>query len=206
MRWMYRFLLAILLGVSSYIAFQSWLNHLETEIEQFATVDEARPADAAIVLGAAVYRGYPSPVFRERINHAINLYHAGTVDYLIFTGGIGYGDDIAEAEAAQAYAQAAGVPAAHIFIETESTLTYDNLLQAHEIVTQNQFDTVLIVSDPLHMRRAVTMAHDVGLTAYSTPTPTSRYRTPRTQQPFLERETRYYAWYLLLRPLGIFFS
>ncbi len=206
MRWIYRFLLAILLGVSSYSAFQSWLNHLETEIEQFATVDEARPADAAIVLGAAVYRGYPSPVFRERINHAVNLYHAGTVDYLIFTGGIGYGDDIAEAEAAQAYAQAAGVPAAHIFIETESTLTYDNLLQAHKIVTQNQFETVLIVSDPLHMRRAVTMARDVGLTAYSTPTPTSRYRTPRTQQPFLERETRYYAWYLLLRPLGIFSS
>lgn len=206
MRWIYRFLLAILLGVSSYSAFQSWLNHLETEIEQFAMVDEARPADAAIVLGAAVYRGYPSPVFRERINHAVNLYHAGTVDYLIFTGGIGYGDDIAEAEAAQAYAQAAGVPAAHIFIETESTLTYDNLLQAHEIVTQNQFETVLIVSDPLHMRRAVTMARDVGLTAYSTPTPTSRYRTPRTQQPFLERETRYYAWYLLLRPLGIFSS
>lgn len=206
MRWIYRFLLAILLGVSSYIAFYSWLNHLEAEIEQFAAVDEAQPADAAIVLGAAVYRGYPSPVFRERINHAIYLYHSGTVNYLIFTGGVGYGDNIAEAEAAQTYAQAAGVPAEHIFIETESTLTYDNLIQARQIVTQNQLETVLIVSDPLHMRRAITMARDVGLTAYSSPTPTSRYRTPRTQEPFLERETRYYAWYLLFRPLGIFFS
>ena len=52
-------------------------------------------ADAAVVLGAAVWGRDVSPVFRERINHAINLYQAGRVKKLIFTGGprrfIGWG-------------------------------------------------------------------------------------------------------------------
>ncbi|MFZ0548892.1 MAG: ElyC/SanA/YdcF family protein, partial [Candidatus Promineifilaceae bacterium] len=51
--------------------------------------DEAQEADAAIVLGAAVFGTRPSPVLRERINHAVSLYEAGYVDKIIFTGGLG---------------------------------------------------------------------------------------------------------------------
>src|SRR5215469_16846942 len=61
-------------------------------------------ADAAIVLGAAVWGEEPSPVFRERINHALILYRTGRVRKLIFTGGIGKGTTIAEAEAAKRFA------------------------------------------------------------------------------------------------------
>ena len=42
--------------------------------------------DAAIVLGAAVWGNEVSPVFRERINHAIDLYRSGKVRKIIFTG------------------------------------------------------------------------------------------------------------------------
>ena len=193
-------ILMMVMGLS-FVLFNGWLVELEDTIEAYAAVQEVQPADAAVVLGAAVYRGWPSPVFRERINHAINLYEADMIDYLIFTGGLGYGDEITEAEAARAYALARDIPAESILIETESTLTYENLIQARHIVERHNLQTVLIVSDPLHMRRAMTMAQDVGLHAYSAPTPTSRYRTERTQEPFLASETRNYAWYLLTRPL-----
>jgi vancomycin permeability regulator SanA len=41
------------------------------------------PADAAVVMGATVFRDRPSPVFRERINHAIDLYQEGMVEYAL---------------------------------------------------------------------------------------------------------------------------
>ena len=44
------------------------------EIQQESRVDEAQPADAIIVLGAAEYRGHPSPVLEARLNHALILY------------------------------------------------------------------------------------------------------------------------------------
>jgi uncharacterized SAM-binding protein YcdF (DUF218 family) len=58
---------------------------------------------------------------------------------------------------------------------------------------------VLIVSDPLHMRRAMTMARDFGLNAYPSPTPTSRYISLSSRLDFLWGEVRYYAAYLVRR-------
>jgi energy-coupling factor transporter ATP-binding protein EcfA2 len=57
-------------------------------------------ADAAIVLGAAVYTDRPSPVFEERIRHGVALYKAGRVRLLVMTGGRDPGDRLSEAEAA----------------------------------------------------------------------------------------------------------
>jgi len=61
-------------------------------------------SDAAIVLGAGISHDKPSPVFRERINHAIYLYRQGKVEHLIFTGGLGEGETLAESEVARMYA------------------------------------------------------------------------------------------------------
>ena len=58
-------------------------------IISFSEKDETRPADAAIVLGASVYDNSPSPVFCERINHAVDLYNDGYVETIIMTGGVG---------------------------------------------------------------------------------------------------------------------
>ena len=73
--------------------------------------------DAAIVLGAAVWRKEVSPVFRERINHAIDLYRSGKTRKIIFTGGRSNGRELTEAAAACAYAIKNGVPEDDILIE-----------------------------------------------------------------------------------------
>jgi len=173
------------------------LSLLGREIYSFSLISSYAPADAAVVLGATVFRDRPSPVFRERINHAISLYRQGVVENIIFTGGLAGNDRLAESEAAREYAITQGVPAERIFIETESSSTCHNLQGAKRIIEENGMDQVLIVSDPLHMRRTMWLAESIGLQALSSPTPTSRYRSFDRKAAFLMREVYSYGAYLL---------
>ena len=74
------------------------------------------PSDAAIVLGASIWGDKPSPVFKARIDHAINLHQQGKVKYLVFTGAIGKGERFAEAKIAKNYALGQGVKLSLIHI------------------------------------------------------------------------------------------
>jgi uncharacterized SAM-binding protein YcdF (DUF218 family) len=156
-------------------------------------------ADAAIVLGAAVWGQEPSPVFRERINHAVNLYKNGNVNTIIFTGGVGESQELAEAIVGKGYAMQQGVKAADILTETQSRTTHQNLKNAWEVASHQKLSQFLIVSDPLHLKRAVLMARDLGMDAYPSPTPTTRYRSWQSQMPFLMRETYFYFVYLVFK-------
>ena len=174
-------------------------------IYSYGNTSSEANADAAIVLGAAVWGNQVSPVFKERINHAINLYRQGRIRKLIFTGGQGNRNEPTEAAAARNYALQNGVPLSDVLIEQQSHTTYENMVYAKRLADQNGLKKILIVSDPLHMKRAVTMAHDVGLDAYPSPTPTSKYRSLKIQTSELARETFYYLGYctenLIGRPL-----
>jgi uncharacterized SAM-binding protein YcdF (DUF218 family) len=154
-------------------------------------------ADAAIVLGAAVWGEQVSPVFRERINHAIDLYRQGKVRKIIFTGGQGNKDEETEAVAAREYAIRGGIPNQDIFIEQSSHTTYENVLYAKQVADAHGLKKVLIVSDPLHMKRAVAMARNIGLDAYPSPTPTTMYQGWRSQMGSRAHETYYYIGYLV---------
>ncbi len=192
-RWRKRLLTGLSLVIAATAGLAGW-------IYTYADVRPAAPADAAIVLGAAVWEETPSPVFEERIRHAIALYRRGDVKVLIFTGGVGDEDQLAEAEVAKQYAIQRGVPAEAIYCETTSTITYENLQGAKTILDHEDLVTALIVSDPFHMRRAVTIARDLGIEAYPSPTPTTRYRTWRSKGRFLAREMVFYTLYLVRRP------
>lgn len=156
-------------------------------------------ADAAIVLGAAVWGNEPSPVFRERINHAVNLYQNEDVRNIIFTGGVGEINEPAEAIVGKLYAVKEGVKETNIFVETESENTRQNLINARKVALDNKLSKFLIVSDPLHLKRAVLMAQDLGMDAYPSPTPTTRYRSFKSKLEFLMRETYFYIIYSLLK-------
>ena len=170
---------------------------LAWRIYSFRNITYDGPADAAVVLGAAVWTRDPSPVFKERINHAVNLYQKGRVRKLIFTGGQGNPGEPTEASAARDYALQSGVPTSDILIEDKSHTTYENILNAKQLADTHGLRTVLIVSDPLHMKRAMTMARDVGLEAHPSPTPSTRYQGMRSQLKLLMHETYYYIGYLL---------
>ncbi|HEX6719508.1 MAG TPA: YdcF family protein [Pyrinomonadaceae bacterium] len=173
---------------------------LAWRIYAFSKATSDGPADAAIVLGAAVWTTEVSPVFRERINHGIELYRKGKVRKLIFTGGSGNPGEPTESSAARQYALLSGIPPGDILIEENSHTTYENIRYAKHIADKQGINKVLIVSDPLHMKRAVTIARDMGLVADPSPTPSTRYQGLRSRVGLLAHETYYYIGYLLRRP------
>ena len=155
-------------------------------------------ADAALVLGAAAWGNKPSPVYRERINEAIVLYKTGRVRYLVFTGGTPEPGYPAEGEVGRKFAIEHGVPAAAVLSETTSRTTWQNLANARELFAPVGIQTVLLVSDPLHMCRAMAMAARLGLQAAPAPTPSSRFQSFASRGEFLWRETWLYIDYLVL--------
>lgn len=167
----------------------------------YGEIDEKRPADVALVLGAGTHDGEVSPVFRERINHGIWLYQNGYVSNLLLTGGVGAGNEISDAQAAKNYAVAQGVPEEVILIEEQSAITQQNLEYAKQIMDEHGLRTAVLVSDPLHMKRAMLGARDAGITAYSSPTPTTMYKSAGAKAKFLAREVFYYIGYGVYRVL-----
>lgn len=168
------------------------------DIYSYALQTTERKADVAIVMGASLWGKKPSPVFKERIHHAISLYKDNKVGAVIFTGGGSYGGGITESESAQHYAIQFGVAAADIFIDTVSSSSYENLLEAKKIMQQEGYSDAIIVSDPLHMRRIMSTAKMLSMQSYPSPTPSSRYQGFSHQLLFLLQEGLYYPAYLLL--------
>ena len=168
-------------------------------IVRYAKVDERYWADTIIVLGAGTDGKEPNPVFRERLNHAVTLYEGGYSRHIILTGGLSEGNTLTDSQIAANYLTELGVPADAIHLETKSTITQENLSGARDIMYAEGMTTALVVSDPLHMKRAMLMARDCGIQPYSSPTPTTRYQTWRTRLPFLLRETFFYVGYRIYR-------
>lgn len=170
------------------------------QIWSFGTLDKKTDADVIIVLGTKVSGDKPSPVFAERINHGIWLYKNGYAGSIIFTGGVGKDATVSEAAAAREYAVLQGVDPNDIFIEEASTITEENFFEAKKIMDRQGFSSAIVVSDPLHQKRAMLMAEDYGIeNAYSSPTPTSAYKTFKTKVGFLLREQVMYIGYCIVR-------
>lgn len=167
------------------------------DIYRYAQQSTNHHADAAIILGAAVWENSPSPVFEERIKHGLTLFQSQKIKTLIFTGGIGDNDTVSEAEVAKQYAIDQGIPESAILTETHSTLTIDNLRFTLPLMTENNIATVILVSDPLHMKRAMSMAKDLGIKAFNSPTPTSRIQSFTAQSKMLFSEMYFYLKYQL---------
>ena len=138
-------------------------------------------ADAAVVLGAAAWGNRPSPVFRERINHALTLYQTGYVRKLIFTGGTPKSGYETEAEVARNFALKQGIPEQDILIEMRSKDTYQNLVNTRFLMQKHHLRDIVIISDPLHIARAMAIAEDLDIKANYSPTPTSRYHNASWQ-------------------------
>ena len=170
-----------------------WLGGVAAYIVWTGGRDQAAPADAIIVLGAAAYDARPSPVFEQRIVHGINLHRRGLADWLIFTGGFGgEGARFAESEVARRYAIDEGVPEERILIETVSRTTHENMEQAALLMHARGLRRAIVVSDPLHMARSLRQARGQGIEALGSATPTTRFRSLESRWRFLSREVYFF--------------
>src|ERR1700686_1842108 len=107
-----------------------------TEIQQQSALDEVQPADAIIVLGAAEYRGRPSPVLEARLNHALFLYLKGLAPRVITTGGAGGDPMFTEGTVGRSYLTKRGVPAEAFTVEGEGQSTAQSIMAVGEIMSR----------------------------------------------------------------------
>src|SRR5690242_1353090 len=154
--------LVLLVWIASFAAVLIWERN-----------DQARPASAIVVLGAAQYVGRPSPVLRARLDHTIDLFRRRLAPVIIVTGGTGRGDTTSEAAVSRRYAIKQGVPASAILMETKGRTTSESMDGVAALMAQRHRRDVLLVSDPFHMLRLTILARRHGLIPYASPTPTS---------------------------------
>ena len=162
--------------------------------------DEARPAQAIVVLGAAQYAGKPSPVLRARLDHALDLWNRHLATLLILTGGTGSGDTTSEAAVGRSYARKHGVPDSAILVESEGRTTSASLRAVAGMLEVRGLQSALLVSDPFHMLRLRILARRFGFTPYTSPTQTSPI------SPNREERWKYMFSESLKAPLAFFFE
>lgn len=161
-----------------------------------ASTDEARPADAIVVFGAAEYVGHPSPVYRARLDHAAQLYHRGLADLVITTGGPG-DSRFNEGVVGRDYLKTLGVPDSQLIAETQSSDTAQSARRVATIMRANGLKTCLAVSDAYHLFRIKKMMGREGLIVYGSPRPNSRPQTFWKRQESAFHEIGSYTIWLL---------
>jgi uncharacterized SAM-binding protein YcdF (DUF218 family) len=162
--------------------------------------DEAQPAQAIVVLGAAQYAGRPSPVLKARLDHALNLWNRHLANLLILTGGTGTGDTTSEAAVGRNYARKHGVPDSAILVENEGRTTSESMRAVAGMLEVRGLQSALLVSDPFHMLRLRILARRFGFTPYTSPTQTSPI------SPNREERWKYIFSESLKAPMAFFFE
>lgn len=139
--------------------------------------DEARPADAIIVFGAAEYAGRPSPVWKARLDHAYELYERGIAPVVITTGGFGGDPQFSEGGVGHDYLSRLGVPDSSLIAETQSDDTAESAKRVVAIMRANHWRTAVAVSDAYHLFRVKRFLQRQGVVAFSSPRPDSVPKT-----------------------------
>jgi uncharacterized SAM-binding protein YcdF (DUF218 family) len=166
----------------------------------FSWMDQARPADSIVVLGAAQYDGKPSPVLRARLDHGIDLWNQKLGKVLVLTGGKGAGDTTSEADVGRTYARKHGVPDTAILLENRGRTTRESMLGVAELLESRGSKTAILVSDPFHMLRLSIIGRRFGLIPYTSPTRTSPI------SPNREKRWRYMLGESIKAPLAFLFE
>ncbi len=148
-----------------------YLFYVARQIERESTVDQEHPADVIIVLGAAEYRGKPSPVLQGRLNHALLLYLRGLAPYILTTGGAGGDPVYTEGEVGRAYLTEHGVPSEAILVEPEGSTTAESLDASAEIMRRMDLHSCIVVSDGYHIYRVKRLLESQHIQVYGSPRP-----------------------------------
>ena len=160
-----------LLGIFLLIA-TVWCVWVYQQIATVAHQDDAQPADAIAVFGAAEYAGHPSPVLHARLDHAVELYRKRIAPLVITLGG-GSDKDSGNTEGGvgRDYLLANGIPFGSIIAETRSIDTEQQVHRLAAIARENNLHHIVVVSDATHLFRIRELCKDAGLDVYTSPRP-----------------------------------
>lgn len=164
--WLLRAAVALTIVAGAYViwvAASVWLS---------ADGDDTSNTDAIVVLGAAQYDGTPSPVFRQRLDHAKALFDDGVADTIVLTGSKQENDRFTEAYSGFTYLLGLGVPEEAMVLVSDGNSTYESLAAAARVMKESGHNSVTMVSDGYHSRRIAGIADELGLDAVLSPSTT----------------------------------
>lgn len=119
-------------------------------------------APVALVLGAGLHHGVPTPMLATRLDIAAQLYREGRVRALLLSGDNGrMGYD--EPSVMRAYLIARGVPAEVLVLDYAGFDTWDSCVRARDVFGVRR---VTVITQSFHLPRAVTLCRTAGLDAF----------------------------------------
>ena len=165
----------------------------------FGRTDYRRPAHAVVVFGARAYaNGEPSQALADRVRTGMELYQAGLVGKLIFSGGPGDGT-IHETAAMRTFAMSLGVPETAILLDARGLSTEDTVRNTPGLLDRPVCHGILAVSHAYHLPRIRMAYRRVGMDVWTVP---ARETRPLVGMPkFMAREVAA-LWVYYLRPLA----
>lgn len=138
----------------------AWL-HVSTA-DRLRTTADAPRTEVAVVFGAGLWGGEPSPYLAHRLDAAAELYRAGRVKVVLVTGDNSR-EDYDEPDAMRTYLTRHGVPDARIVSDYAGFDTWDSCVRAKKIFG---VDRAVLVSQDFHIRRAIALCRAAGVDAY----------------------------------------
>ncbi len=148
----------------------AWFGWVYWNIRSVAERDDATPADAIAVFGAAEYAGRPSPVLHARLDKAVLLYREQIAPVIITLGGGSDKDSgLTEGGVGRDYLLANGVPFTKIIAETYSIDTEQQVQRLAAIAREEHLQHIVVVSDGTHLFRIAELCRRSGLDVYTSP-------------------------------------
>lgn len=134
---------------------------VKNDIISLEEAESLADTDCAVILGAGVRNGEPTPMLKDRLLTGIDLYKSGAVKKLIMSGDHG-SKDYDEVNIMKSFAVDNGVPDEDIFMDHAGFSTYETVYRAKEIF---EADNIIIVSQKYHLYRALYIAEKLDVKA-----------------------------------------
>ncbi|MGW5566612.1 SanA/YdcF family protein [Streptomyces tendae] len=138
----------------------AWL-HLVTD-GRLRTVADVPRTEVAVVFGAGLWDGEPSPYLAHRLDAAARLYRAGRIEVVLVSGDNST-EEYDEPDAMRAYLVRHGVPDGRIVSDYAGFDTWDSCVRAKKIFG---VDRAVLISQGFHIRRAVALCQEAGVASY----------------------------------------
>ena len=151
----------LLLGVPVF-----WRLH---QVLRAAAGNECLPSDVILVLGRKLQNDRPTQVFEARLDHAAGLLREGKAPRIVIAGGLTGKASRSEAEVGRERLLGQGLQPELILLEDRSQHTLENLFNLRETLRGENWSTLILVSDPLHLARAGALAKGLGLNPRCSP-------------------------------------
>lgn len=190
--------LAVIVIIPSYALFVTW--------NSAKNPDFRTTAEAIVIPGAAQLNGAPGEVLLARLTEAKRIFDKGYAPLIITVGAGAPGDRTTEAASGKYWLTTHGIKKSRVISIPTGRDTWTQTQSYIKVMKERSIYNVIIVTDPYHCQRSITMAEDLGATATCSPVTTGPNSLEKSRFRYLVREAGAYLSYITLGRRGIHIS